>query len=31
MKEEFLKLMRSVNREGMDQLIQFIEESNSDR
>ena len=27
MKEEFLKLLRSVNREGMDQLIQFIEKS----
>ena len=27
MKEEFLKLLKSVNREGMDKLIQFIEKS----
>ena len=27
MKEEFLMLLRSVNREGMDELINFIEKS----
>ena len=27
MKEEFLNLLRSVNREGMDDLISFIEKS----
>lgn len=27
MKEEFLKLLRSTNREGMDKLIEFIEKS----
>ena len=27
MREEFLMLLRSVNREGMDELINFIEKS----
>ena len=27
MKEEFLKLLKSVNREGIDKLIEFIEKS----
>lgn len=27
MKEEFLKLLRSTNREGMDKLIEFIEKT----
>lgn len=27
MKEEFLGLLRSINREGMDKLIEFIEKS----
>ena len=27
MKEEFLMLLRSVNREGMDELINFIDKS----
>lgn len=27
MKEEFLKLLKSINREGMDKLIEFIEKS----
>lgn len=27
MKEEFLMLLRSVDREGMDELINFIEKS----
>lgn len=27
MKEEFLALLRSVDREGMDELINFIEKS----
>ena len=26
-KEEFLKLLKAVNREGMDELINFIEKS----
>ena len=27
MKEEFLKLLRTVNREGIESLIQFLEKS----
>ena len=27
MKEEFLKLLRTVNREGIEDLIQFLEKS----
>ena len=27
MKEEFLNLLRSTNREGMDKLIEFIEKT----
>ena len=27
MKEKFLELLKSINREGMDQLIEFIEKS----
>ena len=27
MKEEFLGLLKSINREGMDKLIEFIEKS----
>ena len=27
MREEFLKLLRSTNREGMDKLIEFIEKT----
>ena len=27
MKQEFLELLKTVNREGMDKLIQFIEKS----
>ena len=27
MREEFLKLLKSIDREGMDKLIEFIEKS----
>ena len=27
MKEEFLKILRTVNREGMEDLIEFLEKS----
>ena len=29
MKEEFLNLLRGINREGMDNLIEFIEKTSS--